>query len=176
MYLCAKASAQVGLSCSYWLFPTPLIWCDMFKYPYIEGNFCLFYAIACHFLVRGEGEGERGGFEKKMTNLTWKEVGERFKKCSFERNLLFEWLLYENFEKICIFDPQTIIYNKLLFFLQMENWLLVNRSFNDGSGKPVCVIAVRSSVLRTFTEGCNSSVSSSAIQFFTVNLPMTCQY
>ena len=58
----------------------------------------------------------------------------------------------------------------------MENWLLVNRSFNDGSGKPVCVIAVRSSVLRTFTEGCNSSVSSSAIQFFTVNLPMTCQY
>ena len=69
-------------------------------------------------------------------------------------------------KKICIFDPQTVIYNKLLFFLQMKNWLLVNRSFNDDSGKPVRAIAVRSSVLRTFTEDCNSSVTSSAIQFF----------
>ena len=48
----------------------------------------------------------------------------------------------------------------------MENWLLVNRSFNDDSGKTVRAIAVRSSVLRTFTEDCNSSVSISAIQFF----------
>ena len=68
-------------------------------------------------------------------------------------------------KKNCIFDPQTVIYNKLLFFLQMKNWLLVNRSFNDDSGKPVRAIAVRSSVLRTFTEDCNSSVSISAIQF-----------
>ena len=52
----------------------------MFKHPYIEGHFCLFYPIACRFLVRGEGEGGRGGFEKNMTNLIWKEVGERFKK------------------------------------------------------------------------------------------------
>ena len=50
----------------------------MFKHPYIEGNFCLFYAIACHFLVRGEGEGERGGFEKKNGKFDmergWREV------------------------------------------------------------------------------------------------------
>ena len=46
----------------------------MFKHPYIEGNFCLFYAIACHFLVRSEGEGGRGDFEEKMTNLTWKKI------------------------------------------------------------------------------------------------------
>ena len=58
----------------------------------------------------------------------------------------------------------------------MENWLLVNKSFNDDSGKPVRAIAVRSSALCTFTEDCNSSVSSSAIQFFTVSLPMICQY
>ena len=58
----------------------------------------------------------------------------------------------------------------------MENWLLVNRSFNDDSGKPVRAISVRSSVLRTFTEDCNSSVNSSAVQLFTVNLPMTCKY
>ena len=36
----------------------------MFKHPYIEGNSSLFYTIACHFLVRGEGEGGRGDFEK----------------------------------------------------------------------------------------------------------------
>ena len=66
-----------------------------------------------------------------------------------------------------IFDPQTVIYKKILFFLRMENWLLVNRSFDDdSSGKPVRAIAVRSSVLRTFAEDCNSSVISSAIQFF----------
>ena len=82
----------------------------------------------------------------------------------------------EKIIKKCIFDPQTVINNKLLFFLQVENLLLVNRSFNDGSGKPVPPMAVISSVLRTFTEDCNSSVSSSTIQFFTVNLPMTCQY
>ena len=63
-----------------------------------------------------------------------------------------------------MFDPQTVIYSKLFFFIQMENWLLVNRSFNDDSGRPVCAIAVRSSVLCPFTEGCNSSVSSSVIQ------------
>ena len=75
----------------------------MFKHPYIEGNSSLFYTIACHFLVRGEGEGGRGDFEKKLTNLKWKEVGKRFKKCYFERNLLFEWLLCGNFEKnLCI--------------------------------------------------------------------------
>ena len=71
----------------------------MFKHPYIEGNFCLFYAIACHSLVRGKRQGGRGDFEKKMTNLTWKDLGERFKKRYFARNLLFQWLLYENFEK-----------------------------------------------------------------------------
>ena len=71
----------------------------MFKPPYREGHFCLFYPIACRFLVRGEGEGGRGGFEKNMTNLIWKEVGERFKKCYFERYLLFQWLLYENIER-----------------------------------------------------------------------------
>ena len=37
----------------------------MFKQPYIEEHFCLFDAITCHFLVRGEGEGGRGDFEKK---------------------------------------------------------------------------------------------------------------
>ena len=63
-----------------------------------------------------------------------------------------------------MFDPQTVKCNKSLFFLQMENWLLINRSFNDDSGKPVQAIAVRSSVLRTFTEDCNSSVSSSVMQ------------
>ena len=115
--------------------------------------------------MRGKRQGGRGDFEKKTTNLTWKDVGERFKKRYFARNLLFQWLLCEIFEKNCIFDPQTVIYNKLLFFLQMKNWLLVNRSFNDDSGKPVRAIAVRSSVLRTFTEDCNSSVSISAIQF-----------
>ena len=71
----------------------------MFKHPYIEGNFCIFYAIACHVLVRGQGEGGRSDFEKKMANLTRKQVGEIFKKCCFERNLLFEWILCENFEK-----------------------------------------------------------------------------
>ena len=61
-----------------------------------------------------------------------------------------EWLLFVNFEKkVFMFDPETVIYNKLLNFLQMENWLLVNRSFNDDSGKPVRAIAVRSSILRT---------------------------
>ena len=59
-----------------------------------------------------------------------------------------------------MFDQQTVIHNKLLFFLQMENWLIVNRSFNNASGKPVRAIALRSSVLRTFTEDCNLSVSS----------------
>ena len=58
----------------------------------------------------------------------------------------------------------------------MKNWFLLNRSFNDDIGKPVRAMAVRSSVLRTFVEHCNSSVSSSAIHFLTVNLPMTCQY
>ena len=58
-------------------------------------------------------------------------------------------------KKHCIFDPQTIIYNNFLFFLRMENWLLANRLFNDDIGKPVRAIAVRSSVLRTFTEDCN---------------------
>ena len=51
-----------------------------------------------------------------------------------------------------------------------------HRSFNDDSGKTVRAIAVKSSVLRTFTEDYNSSVNSSAIQFFAVNLPMTRQY
>ena len=92
--------------------------------------------------------------------------GEReVQKCNFARNLFFEWLLCINFvKKICMFDPQTVKCNKSLFFLQMENWLLINRSFNDDSGKPVQAIAVRSSVLRTFTEDCNSSVSSSVMQ------------
>ena len=58
-----------------------------------------FYAIACHFLVRGEREERKVNFEKKMTNLTWKEVVERFKKYYIARNLLFQWLLCENFEK-----------------------------------------------------------------------------
>ena len=84
--------------------------------------------------------------------------------------------LWKFLKKICIFDPQIVIYNKLLFFLQMKNWLLLNRSFNDDIGKPVRGMAVRSSVLRTFVEYCNSSVSSSAIHFLTVNLPMTFQY
>ena len=43
-----------------------------------EGNFCLFYATASHFLVRGEGEGGRGDFEKKNDKFDmkrrWKEV------------------------------------------------------------------------------------------------------
>ena len=77
-----------------------------------------------------------------------------------ERVILFEWFLYVNFEKrVCMFDQQTVIWNKLLFFLRMENWLLVNRSFNDVGGKPIRAIAVSSSVLRTFTEDRNSSVS-----------------
>ena len=71
---------------------------------------------------------------------------------------------YKFCKKKSVFDPQMVICNKLLFFLQMENWLLINRSFNDDSGKPVQAIAVRSSVLCTFTEDCNSSVSSSVIQ------------
>ena len=137
----------------------------MLKHPYIEGNFCLFDAIACHCLVRGEGEGGRDNFEKKRQIWAQWEVRERFKKCYFARNLFFEWLLCINFvKKICMFDPQTVKCNKSLFFLQMENWLLINRSFNDDSGKLVQAIAVRSSVLRTSTEDCNSSVSSSVIQ------------
>ena len=74
---------------------------------------------------------------------------------------IFKWFLCVIFKKrICMFDQQTVIHNKLLLFLQMENWLLVNRSFNSDSGKPVHAIALRSSVLRTFTEDCNLSVSS----------------
>ena len=64
-----------------------------------------------------------------------------------------------------MFDPEKVINKKMLFFLQIENWLLVNRSYNDGTGKPVRAIAVRPSVLRTFTEDCKSSVNSSVIQF-----------
>ena len=60
-------------------------------------------------------------------------------------------------KKICLFDPQTVICNKLFFF-QMENWLPDNRSFNDESRKPVRTAAVRTSVLRTFTEDFDSSV------------------
>ena len=142
-----------------------------------EGNFCLFYATASHFLVRGEGEGGRGDFEGKKWQI-WH--GERFERGLKDAVLRETSLLNGSYvkilKKICIFDPQTIIYNKLLLFLQIENWLLVNRSFNDDSGKPVRAISVRSSVLRTFTEDCNSSVNSSAVQLFTVNLPMTCKY
>ena len=50
----------------------------MFKHPYIEGNIGLFYAIACHFLVRDEGEGGRGGFEEKKGKFDmesgWRQV------------------------------------------------------------------------------------------------------
>ena len=139
---------------------------------FIEGNFCFFYPIACHFLVRSKGKGGRGKWQ------IWH--GKRLERGS--KNAILRETSFLNgsyvkiLKKICIFDPQTVIYNKLLFFLQMENWLLVNRSFNDDSGKPVRAIAVRSSALCTFTEDCNSSVSSSAIQFFTVSLPMICQY
>ena len=40
----------------------------------------------------------------------------------------------------------------------MEDLLLIDGSFNDDSGKPVRAIAVRSSVLCTFTEDCNLSL------------------
>ena len=40
----------------------------------------------------------------------------------------------------------------------MENWLPASRSFNDERGKPVRTAAVRTSVLRTFTEDFDSSV------------------
>ena len=45
-----------------------------------------------------------------------------------------------------------------IIFFQMEKWLPDNRSFNDESGKPVRTAAVRTSVLRTFTEDFDSSV------------------
>ena len=90
----------------------------------------------------------------------WREVQKVLREIPFFNNSYIKIL-----KKNGIFDPQTVIYNKFLF--RMENWLLVNRSFHDDSiGKPVRAIAVRSSVLRTFAEDCNSSVSSSAIQFF----------
>ena len=60
---------------------------------------------------------------------------------------------------------QTAICNKFLFFLQMENWLMMNKSFDDDSGKLVQATAMRSSVLHTFTGDCNSSMSSSVIQW-----------
>ena len=120
-----------------------------------------FYDIAWHFLVRGEEERRRGNFEKKMTKFGMAEGRRGFQKMLFcERHTFWMASMWKFWKKNCIFDPQTVIYNKLLFFLQMENWLLVNRSFNDDNGKPVRAIAVRSSVLRTFTEDCNSSVSS----------------
>ena len=129
----------------------------MFKHPYIEGSFCLFYVIPSHFLVRGEGEGWQiwhgKMLERGSKNVVLREI-------PFFNNSYVKIL-----KKNGIFDPQTVIYNKFLF--RMENWLLVNRSFDDDSiGKPVRAIAVRSSVLRTFAEDSNSSVSSSAIQFF----------
>ena len=141
---------------------------NSFKHPYIEGNFSLFYAIAWR-------ERERWFWKKNEKfdiDRAWREV----QKMLFWKKPPFWMVPMRKLWKKCIFDPQTVINNKLLFFLQVENLLLVNRSFNDGSGKPVPPMAVISSVLRTFTEDCNSSVSSSTIQFFTVNLPMTCQY
>ena len=42
--------------------------------------FCLFYAIAYHFLVIGEGEGERADFKETMTNLDMTEGGREVQK------------------------------------------------------------------------------------------------
>ena len=42
---------------------------------------------------------------------------------------------------------------------------MMNKSFDDDSGKLVQATAMRSSVLHTFTGDCNSSMSSSVIQW-----------
>ena len=48
-----------------------------------EGNFCLFYATASHFLVRGEGEGGRGDFEKKNDKFDMERGSREVKKMLF---------------------------------------------------------------------------------------------
>ena len=137
-------------------------------------------SFLCHSLSLFSEGGRRGRkrwFLEKNDKFDmergWREVQ---KMLFWEKPPFWMAPMWKFLKKICIFDPQTVIYNKLLFFLQMKNWLLLNRPFNDDIGKPVRAVAVRSSVLRAFMEDCNSSVSSSAIHFLTVNLPMTCQY
>ena len=48
-----------------------------------EGNFCLFYATASHFLVRGEGEGGRGDFEEKNDKVDMERGSREVKKMLF---------------------------------------------------------------------------------------------
>ena len=75
--------------------------------------FYLFYAIACHFLVRGEREGERGDFKKKMTKFNMVRGGREFQKnailregytfwmvpiCKFWKKSLYVWSANGNME------------------------------------------------------------------------------